>query len=162
MTNNKHPRSSTIQLDQQIESNKTRWVMSRKVAVVEAIRLGQISREQACREFALSDQELASWEKAVAKGKKTKNCKCYSPNQACAGCAKFLPIQSKLARMALSWTLPQAAEATGISLRSLTRFEGNEFLGVDLLEKLRAAYEAHGLRFWIKGKEIGLSVVMRR
>jgi hypothetical protein len=43
----------------------TRWSPRRKAAVVLATRNGIISREEACRRYLLSAEELASWEAAL-------------------------------------------------------------------------------------------------
>lgn len=42
----------------------TRWVASRKAAVVEAVRGGEISLEEACRRYELSEEEFLAWEHA--------------------------------------------------------------------------------------------------
>jgi Protein of unknown function (DUF1153) len=42
----------------------TRWVASRKAAVVEAVRGGEISFEEACRRYELSEEEFIAWERA--------------------------------------------------------------------------------------------------
>lgn len=44
----------------------TRWVASRKAAVVRAVRHGLISRAEALESYALSDEEFALWEGAVS------------------------------------------------------------------------------------------------
>ena len=46
--------------------NTRRWVVSRKVAVVRGVLYGLISQEDALERYALSDEEFASWVKAVA------------------------------------------------------------------------------------------------
>ncbi len=38
-----------------------RWVKSRKLAVIRAIELGEISTEEACRRYDLSPEEIDSW-----------------------------------------------------------------------------------------------------
>jgi len=43
-----------------------RWVASRKAAVVKAVVFGLISRKDALSRYALSDEEFAEWETAVA------------------------------------------------------------------------------------------------
>lgn len=43
-----------------------RWVPRRKAAVVAAIRDGRLTRIEACRRYALSEEELQHWEKALA------------------------------------------------------------------------------------------------
>lgn len=47
--------------------NTVRWVKSRKAAVVHAVQEGRISREDACRRYGLSAEELQSWEDLVLK-----------------------------------------------------------------------------------------------
>jgi hypothetical protein len=42
----------------------TRWVASRKAAVVEAVRGGEISFEEVCRRYELSEEEFLAWERA--------------------------------------------------------------------------------------------------
>lgn len=44
-----------------------RWVPSRKAAVLDAIRDGRISLEEACRRWRLSIEELRLWQRAVDK-----------------------------------------------------------------------------------------------
>ena len=43
-----------------------RWVASRKAAVVRAVECGLLSRSSALETYALTDEEFASWEQAVA------------------------------------------------------------------------------------------------
>lgn len=43
-----------------------RWVVSRKVAVVRGVLYGLISQEEALEKYGLSEEEFASWVKAVA------------------------------------------------------------------------------------------------
>ncbi len=44
-----------------------RWVASRKASVVKAVASGLISREEALKRYALSDEEFETWCAAVAK-----------------------------------------------------------------------------------------------
>lgn len=44
-----------------------RWVASRKAAVVRAVAAGLISRDEALRDYQLSEEEFSSWEQAVAR-----------------------------------------------------------------------------------------------
>jgi len=44
--------------------NTKRWVVRRKAAVVAAVRSGEITIEQACRYYQLSEEEFLSWERA--------------------------------------------------------------------------------------------------
>jgi hypothetical protein len=39
-----------------------RWVARRKAAVVAAVQCGLITREEACRRYELSEEELSSWQ----------------------------------------------------------------------------------------------------
>jgi hypothetical protein len=43
----------------------TRWVASRKAAVVHALNGGLISRDEAMERWSLSDEELGEWESAL-------------------------------------------------------------------------------------------------
>jgi len=45
----------------------TRWVASRKAAVVRAVDHGLLSAEEAIRTYSLSEEELNAWRSAVAK-----------------------------------------------------------------------------------------------
>jgi hypothetical protein len=47
-----------------VPSGATRWVASRKAAVVEAVSGGEISFEEACRRYELSEEEFLAWERA--------------------------------------------------------------------------------------------------
>ena len=41
-----------------------RWVARRKAAVLAALRSGAITMEEACRRYALSEEELLDWQRA--------------------------------------------------------------------------------------------------
>jgi hypothetical protein len=41
-----------------------RWVVRPKAAVVAALRQGVITREEACRRYELSEEELSSWQRS--------------------------------------------------------------------------------------------------
>jgi Protein of unknown function (DUF1153) len=41
-----------------------RWVVRRKAAVVAAVRSGEITLEEACRWYQLSEEEFLSWQRA--------------------------------------------------------------------------------------------------
>jgi hypothetical protein len=47
-------------------ANTRRWVVSRKIAVVRGVLYGLMSRDEAIKKYNLSDEEFASWVKAVA------------------------------------------------------------------------------------------------
>ena len=42
----------------------TRWVARRKAAVLAALSSGAITMEEACRRYALSEEELLGWQRA--------------------------------------------------------------------------------------------------
>lgn len=44
--------------------NTKRWVVRRKAAVVAAVRSGEITIEEACRAYQLSEEEFLSWVRA--------------------------------------------------------------------------------------------------
>jgi transposase-like protein len=49
----------------QLPDPKTkRWVVRRKAAVVAAVRAGEITIEEACRVYQLSEEEFRSWDRA--------------------------------------------------------------------------------------------------
>ena len=41
-----------------------RWTSRRKVAVVAAVAVGVLTREEACRRYQLSEEEFLSWQQA--------------------------------------------------------------------------------------------------
>ena len=45
--------------------NTTRWVASRKAAVVKGVAAGLLSNKEACQLYGLSEEEFASWSSAV-------------------------------------------------------------------------------------------------
>ncbi len=45
--------------------NTTRWVKSRKLAVIKAIKSGYFTEEKACLYYGLSEEELESWKRMV-------------------------------------------------------------------------------------------------
>ena len=45
--------------------NTLRWVARRKAEVVAAVNGGILSIEEACERYALTEEEFASWQKAV-------------------------------------------------------------------------------------------------
>ena len=59
-------------------------------------------------------------------------------------------IQSRMARAALDWSLSDAASASGLGRATLARFELDQQVSEDTLQKLRSAYEREGVEF-IKG-----------
>lgn len=49
------------------EPTTTRWVASRKAAVVKGVASGLISQKDACELYGLSEEELTSWVSAIEK-----------------------------------------------------------------------------------------------
>ena len=45
-------------------ANTKRWVIRRKAAVVAAVRAGEITLEEACRRYRLSEEEFRAWQRA--------------------------------------------------------------------------------------------------
>jgi hypothetical protein len=52
-------------IEQLPHPNIKRWVARRKAAVVAALRSGEITMEEACRVYQLSEEELLSWDRAL-------------------------------------------------------------------------------------------------
>ena len=46
-------------------SDTKRWVARRKAVVVDAVRNGAISLEEACRRYELSVEEFLAWQRAI-------------------------------------------------------------------------------------------------
>jgi hypothetical protein len=46
-------------------ANTSRWVIRRKAIVVAAVRGGLITLDDACRRYALSEEEFLSWQQAI-------------------------------------------------------------------------------------------------
>ncbi|HYI47122.1 MAG TPA: helix-turn-helix transcriptional regulator [Allosphingosinicella sp.] len=61
-----------------------------------------------------------------------------------------------MARAALQWSVEEAAEAAGLSYRTILRFEKEQRdIQVELIANLRRAYEGAGVRFIEKGADAG-------
>jgi transposase-like protein len=56
----KVPTSSSLILP---PASTTRWVASRKAAVVAAVRTGRLTVDEACRRYQLSQEEFREWER---------------------------------------------------------------------------------------------------
>ena len=61
--------------------NTKRWVARRKAAVVAAVHCGELTLEQACARYQLSEEEFRSWERAYEvhglAGLRTTRCQHY-------------------------------------------------------------------------------------
>jgi transcriptional regulator with XRE-family HTH domain len=61
-----------------------------------------------------------------------------------------------MARAALEWSLEDAAKAARVSRRTVLRFERDHpDVKPELIEGLRRAYEAAGVRFLERGADVG-------
>lgn len=60
------PDGTTLTRSDLPSPNTTRWVASRKAAVVHAVDGGLMTAEDAIRTYALSEEELDSWRTAVS------------------------------------------------------------------------------------------------
>lgn len=61
-----------------------------------------------------------------------------------------------MARAGLQWSLEDAAAAAGVSRRTVLRFErDHRDVKPELIEALRRAYEAAGIRFLDEGTDAG-------
>lgn len=66
------------------------------------------------------------------------------------------PAQSRMARAALQWSIEEAAEAAGMSYRTILRFEKEQRdVQPELIAELRRAFEATGVRFVEEGTDVG-------
>ncbi|HEY9078852.1 DUF1153 domain-containing protein [Magnetovibrio sp.] len=54
--------TSDLTLDDLPPADTKRWVTARKATVVNAVRSGLISLEDACRRYALSVEEFVTWQ----------------------------------------------------------------------------------------------------
>lgn len=125
----------------------TRWIVRRKLEIVAAVKSGELDADEFCRQQSISAEEFSNWWDSYAALKRSRLCRCWAPTQACKSCACISPAQARSARRKLGWTFAQAATSTGVSVRSLTRFEANQFLSPKLLRRLRTGYEAHDVKF---------------
>lgn len=57
-----HNLQSTVTLEDLPPADTVRWVTARKAVVVNAVRSGLISLEDACRRYALSVEEFVCWQ----------------------------------------------------------------------------------------------------
>jgi len=60
------PDGSTLTRADLPSPSTTRWVASRKAAVVKAVQAGLLEAEEACEMYNLSEEELDSWCMAVS------------------------------------------------------------------------------------------------
>jgi transcriptional regulator with XRE-family HTH domain len=70
-------------------------------------------------------------------------------------------IQCRMARTALDWSLQDLADASGVSRRTIARFEAGESVLPARIQTLRHAFEAQGVLF-IDGGQWAGGVVPQR
>lgn len=56
-------------------------------------------------------------------------------------------VQCRMARTALDWSLQDLADASGVSRRTIARFEGGESVLPVRVQAMRHAFEAKGILF---------------
>lgn len=61
------PARSALTLNDLPPSDTVRWVARRKAVVVEGVRTGLISLDEACARYSLSVEEFHCWEKSLSK-----------------------------------------------------------------------------------------------
>lgn len=66
--------------------------------------------------------------------------------------------QCRMARAALAWSLDRLAEESGVSRRSIARYESGENVVPETVAKLQAALIEGGAAFTNGGGRIGVSV----
>jgi transposase-like protein len=54
----------TVPMDNLPSPDTKRWVVRRKAAVLAAVRNGDLTVEEACRRYGLSEEELHAWQRA--------------------------------------------------------------------------------------------------
>jgi transcriptional regulator with XRE-family HTH domain len=64
-------------------------------------------------------------------------------------------IQCRMARTALAWSLQDLADASGVSRRTVARFEAGESVLPARVQALRHAFEAKGVLFIDSGQLTG-------
>lgn len=57
--------SNAVSLDDLPPMNTERWVIRRKAEVVQGVRAGLLTAEEACKRYNLSSDEFASWESLI-------------------------------------------------------------------------------------------------
>jgi transcriptional regulator with XRE-family HTH domain len=63
----------------------------------------------------------------------------------------IMAVQSKMARAALGWGVRDVAKAAGVNVNTVSRFEGGQNVTVSTIERIRAAFEAAGVKFLKNG-----------
>jgi DNA-binding XRE family transcriptional regulator len=68
----------------------------------------------------------------------------------------LLPVQCRMARVALQWSVNEAGHAAGVSYRTIVRLENEQRdIQADKVAAIRSAFEAAGVRFIDEGTDTG-------
>lgn len=70
-------------------------------------------------------------------------------------------IQCRMARAALSWSWDNLAQASGVSRRTIAKFEGGGSILPENVEALRATFVREGIEFVNGGKRAGVTYTRR-
>lgn len=71
----------------------------------------------------------------------------------------LLPVQCRMARVALQWSVNEAGRAAGVSYRTIVRLENEQRdIQADKLAAIRRGFEAAGVRFLDEGPDAGAVV----
>lgn len=74
----------------------------------------------------------------------------------------MLPMQCRMARVALEWGVRELADAASVSTNTVTRFEGGEALKTRTVDALKSALESAGVIFINTGEVAkGAGVTLR-
>ncbi len=70
-----------------------------------------------------------------------------------------MPVQCRMARVALQWSVNEAGLAAGVSYRTIVRLENEQRdIQADKLAAIRRGFEAAGVRFVDEGPHAGAVV----
>jgi transcriptional regulator with XRE-family HTH domain len=67
-----------------------------------------------------------------------------------------------MARAALSWTLKDVEERTGVNKNTISRYEAGAAIMSDTLQKLERVFKAEGVQFLEEDEQFGPGVRLRR
>ena len=96
------PTGTPLTLHDLPPANTDRWVIRRKAEVVAAVAGGLLTLDEACARYALTPEELASWQRLVAahgvRGLRVTRLKDYRTRTDADGKASPEPAESEAAR----------------------------------------------------------------
>lgn len=70
----------------------------------------------------------------------------------------MIPMQSKMARVALKWTTDDLAEKAGVGRMTVARFERGDSVAAESVEKMRKALADAGADFSRRAGRVGVTV----